>query len=94
MRSAISKENIFLLVIEVWFNSDARIRFDGRSLKWPEMDPIIFGASLEKDAFGLKRGIVEGGEEVREEGSCCRPSARLAFVNLRDRQAGILRRTK
>jgi hypothetical protein len=57
-------QEIFLGVIEIWFECDARCGFDLGESGGAEVDAVVFGAGLEHDALWGDGGERKGSEEV------------------------------
>jgi hypothetical protein len=60
-------EEIFLGVVEIRFQVDARRGFDLWASGGPEVDAVVFGTGLQHYALGRDGGEGEGGKEVFEE---------------------------
>lgn len=61
------EEEIFLGVVEIRLEGDARVVFFLREGGGTEVDAVVFGAGLEHDSFGGDGGEGEGEEQVFEK---------------------------
>ena len=61
-------EEVDLREVEVWFDAVAGIGFVHGEGGWAEVETVVFAADLEEGSFWGYGCVVEGGEEVGEEG--------------------------
>jgi len=69
-RRAVREQDVFLRVVEVGLERDARVGFDVRRVDGAEVPAVVLEAGLEDDAGRVDGGELEGGEEVLEESAC------------------------
>lgn len=66
--AAVGGEGVFLFVVEVAVDEDAWVGLEGGEGGWAEVEGVVLGACLEHEAARGQGGLLEGVDEIVEEG--------------------------